>query len=253
MNTPPRIGIVPYTNTIPLEHYLPQSLPQASMIREVPSKLAQLLANGEIDIAMLSSIELLRHPEYRYIPGIGICGDGTVKSVRLFTEKTPWDVTSVALDQSSLSSIMMTRIIYKHHWNIQPEFVSFSPPIEKGLQVAEAAISIGDPTFQFSQPGIHHWDMGEVWKKFSQKPFIYALWITRPGIDPEEYAPAFHEAKQRGTNDIERLAHLCAQRFSQTPAFYYEYLTNNIYYDVGQKELEGMHSFFQLAKPFLDE
>lgn len=242
-----KIGIVPYTNTIPLDYYLPQILPKAHIIRAVPSQLGLFLSRGEIDVAILSTIELLRHPEYHFIPSIGICSHGPVGSVCLFSKTEPAQLKHVALDQSSLSSNMLLQVLMADYWQNQPEYTYFTPPVENGLNQAEAALSIGDTTFAYDGD-TPAYDLGDIWCQFSQLPFIYAAWVTREGLDVATIQEPFLEAKQRGLADREHLAAVCAERGPKDQAFYYDYLTQKIYYDVSDFEQAGMHRFFELAQ-----
>ncbi|MEW6237710.1 MAG: menaquinone biosynthesis protein [Candidatus Omnitrophota bacterium] len=245
-----RIGLIPFINTMPLDYYLPQTLPQAQFVRDVPSQLAPLLARGEIDAALLSSIELLRHPEYGYIPGMGICSENHVASVCLFAKGEPQDVKTAALDNRSLTSSILLRVLYAEYWRRQLQWISYAPPVENGLQIADAALAIGDAALEYGGEE-RRIDLGEVWKRFSGFPFVFAVWIVRPGLPPESIRAPFAEAKRLGMENRRRLAAVCAEKGVKDAAFYYNYLTQNVGYDLGPKEQQGMEFFFQKAKPFL--
>ena len=75
---------------------------------EVPSRLVEQLRTGEIDVALVSSIELFRRPEYSYIAGIGVAGRGVVSSVQLFLRKAIEEVRRVALDLGALEGETVT-------------------------------------------------------------------------------------------------------------------------------------------------
>jgi len=203
---------------MPLDFYLPQTLPQAKFVRDVPSKLAPLLARGEIDAALLSSIELLRHPDYNYIPGMGICSENRVASVCLFAKCEPEDVKTAALDSRSLTSAILLRVLFAEYWHRQPHWVSYSPPVENGLQIADAALAIGDVALEYGG-GERRIDLGEAWKNLTGLPFVYAVWITRAGLDPESIRAPFEEAKRLGMKNRERLAAVCAERGAKDAEF----------------------------------
>jgi chorismate dehydratase len=243
-----KIGIVPYTNAIPLEHYLPDFLNSESIIKDVPSRLGTLLANGEIDVALLSVIALNANPKYSYIPSWGIISSGEVRSVRLFSEKPPEELKTIALDTSSLSSVTMLRMLYQHYWKLSPKFVHFTPPIENGLKIADGAMSIGDPTMEFESSLPYQTDIGQVWQDYCQLPFVYAVWITREGISPEEIANPFDRAAEKGLANLDYLSTIPPQNSRHNSQYYYEYFTQSIQYHMGEREKQGLQFFLQKAK-----
>ena len=62
-----RIGAVSYLNTKPLVHGLQELLPEAEIIYDLPSRLADELATGKLDVALIPSIEYLQQPGYSII------------------------------------------------------------------------------------------------------------------------------------------------------------------------------------------
>ena len=65
--SPLRIGAVNYLNTKPLVYGLSARLPSAAIVFDLPSRLADQLAAGELDIALVPSIELAEHPEWTIV------------------------------------------------------------------------------------------------------------------------------------------------------------------------------------------
>ncbi|MBD3266331.1 hypothetical protein GF373_06640 [bacterium] len=248
-----KIGTVPFANVMPLDFYLPEILPEAEFVFGVPSKLGELLAAGEIDVALLSSIELYHNPDYGYIPGIGICSDGPVASVCLFTHDYPSLLHSVALDSNSLTSNTLLQILFREYWEHEPKYHTYTPPVEKGLEIADAALSIGDNTFYMKDKSYQAIDLGETWQEHTQLPFVYAPWVTRKGIDPNDIAEPFQEAKKQGMEHLKPLSIVCGQQRDLPPEFLYRYFTQNIRYDMGDLEIEGMQLFFEKAREILEE
>ena len=231
--------------------YLPDVLSNAKIVNAIPSALNKSLAAGDLDVALLSSVVLLNNPDYQYIPNIGIISDGLVRSVGLFTRKEIHQIETVALDESSLASIMMARILFTEYWNQAPRFIGFPPSCEDGLSNADAVVTIGDKTFTMYDGTARRNDLGQIWKEFTGLPFVYALWVTRPGIDPLELEPAFSEAKRRGLQNVDRIAEKCQTQFpSLHSGFFMEYLTQNLSYDLGEREIKGMELFFSKARDY---
>ena len=112
MNSPIRVGAVSYLNAKPLYHDLCAYAPEVSLSMDLPSRLADRLAEGAMDVALIPSIEYLRGVDrgYEIIPGFAIAAHGPVRSVKLFS-RVPWDrVERLALDAGSRTSQALARI-----------------------------------------------------------------------------------------------------------------------------------------------
>ena len=92
MATPIRVGAVSYLNAKPLYYGLCDIAPDVRLTMDVPSRLAEQLAAGELDVALIPSVEYLRGVGrgYEIIPGFAIAARGPVRSVKLFS-RVPWD------------------------------------------------------------------------------------------------------------------------------------------------------------------
>src|SRR6185437_4627566 len=89
MEHPIRVGAVNYLNTKPLICDLERLTSQVELSLEVPSRLADLLADGKLDVALIPVIEYFRAGRYSVVPNIAIASRGPVLSVTLFS-RVPW-------------------------------------------------------------------------------------------------------------------------------------------------------------------
>ena len=63
-----RVGAVTYLNTKPLIHELETLAPDLELILDVPSRLADELAAGRLDVALIPVIEYFRGGSYTVVP-----------------------------------------------------------------------------------------------------------------------------------------------------------------------------------------
>ena len=103
MDRPVRIGAVNYLNTKPLIYELPLLTPEAELILDVPSRLADGLRGGNLDVALIPVIEYFRAGSYSMVPNIAIASHGPVLSVTLFS-RVPWQRTGSATSISPIRS-----------------------------------------------------------------------------------------------------------------------------------------------------
>src|SRR5271165_4445093 len=165
MTTPIRIGAVSYLNAKPLYYGLCEYAPEVCLSMDVPSRLAEQLADGELDVALIPSVEYLRGASrgYEIIPGFAIAAHGPVRSVRLFS-RVPWDqVGRLSLDAGSRTSQVLARIWLDARHGVRPGRVEELPLGASALEsTADAILVIGDRAMRVPvEPFCEVVDLGE--------------------------------------------------------------------------------------------
>jgi chorismate dehydratase len=248
MDNPIRIGAVNYLNTKPLICDLDVLAPDAELILDVPSCLAELLAAGELDVALIPAIEYFRAGCYSIVPGVAIATRGPVLSVTLFS-RTPWDqIRRLALDAGSRTSAALTQILLRKRYGVYPEIMPL--PLDRGAEDvdADAVLLIGDRAMRACLPGFAHaYDLGQEWYDWTGLPFVYAVWAVRAGVDLAGVDAALIEAKQRGLARAGLIAQREAPRLGLDAGFCRRYLANILHFDLGPREQAGLHHYYMLA------
>ncbi len=118
-----RVGAVSYLNTKPLIHGLDRALPSAELTLDLPSRLATQLHAGELDVALIPSIELFRcaSDDWSIVSDACIACRGPVWSVQLLFRKPPEQVQTLALDEGSRTSAALAQILLKDRCGIRPQ------------------------------------------------------------------------------------------------------------------------------------
>jgi chorismate dehydratase len=249
-----RLGAVGYLNARPHVFGL-QDSPRFDVRFDVPSRCADLLHEGAIDLGLIPSIEYLRGPAeaphtYRIVPGVAIASRGPVASVALFTSKPIREVKSIALDTSSRTSIALVRILCARALNLRPLLLTNGPDLGEMLTRADAALLIGDNAL-FAEPsavgrGVEKIDLGELWTRMTGLPFVYAFWAGRPGALTGDDVAALGEACAEGIRNVpEIVASYCGDPRQQ--AIGARYLRDNISYGFGADERAGLELFYRYA------
>jgi chorismate dehydratase len=245
-----RIGAVEYLNARPHVYGLDRS-PRFQVRFDVPSKCADLLHDGAVDLGLIPSIEYLRGPAeaphtYRIVPGVSIASHGPVASVALFTAKAVRDVRSIALDTSSRTSVALVRVLCAREFRIRPMLYSSGPRLDDMLAVADAGLLIGDTALFIDRPSLDKIDLGEVWTRMTSLPFVYAFWAGRPDVLTNEDVAALQRARDEGVGRVAEIAAGCF-RDPRQQAIGARYLRDNIKYDLGDDERAGLELFYQYA------
>ena len=144
-----RLRAVSYLNTRPLTISL-ENNPAFELSYSVPSVCAADLEAGRVDLGLIPSIEYARSREpYYIVPDVAIVSRGEVFTVRLFWRGDLRRVKRIALDTSSRTSAALLHILLREKFHLAPEFAEAGPALGTMLEIADAALLIGDPVFQF--------------------------------------------------------------------------------------------------------
>jgi chorismate dehydratase len=244
------IGAVSYLNTLPLVHGMANGL-AADRVRlsyATPAVLADRLAAGELDVALLPVIELARIPELEIVPGLGITTDGPSRSVLLVSKQPVEQIGSVALDPDSRTSNVLCRLLLAEVWNNRPETLVGQRNLGDCLRSADAAVRIGDKAlFEPVPPQTHVYDLSEVWTRETKLPFVFAAWTARAGVVDRELYRVLHASRREGSKAIGRIAEDYRWNGTPRPEVAREYLTEQIHFRLGAAELQAMKLFFTTA------
>jgi chorismate dehydratase len=251
MDTSIRIGAVSYLNAKPLYYGLTDFAPQVRLSMEVPSRLAEQLAEGELDVALIPSVEYLRGASrgYEIIPGFAIAANGPVRSVKLFS-RVPWkQIGRLALDAGSRTSQVLARIWLDSCHGVRPARIEELPLGVSALEsTADAVLVIGDQAMRVPRESfLDVVDLGEAWHTLTGLPFVFALWVSRSGVDLGDLPEALERSRAAGLAEAGSLARIHGRRLGLDFATCYDYLTRVLSYNLGAAEIAGLTRFAEMA------
>jgi chorismate dehydratase len=244
-----RIGIVDYANVAPIVEGLGEGLAPDAVRRGVPSRVADWLATGEVDLAILPAIELARMPGVKVVPGWGIAADGACDSVLLFSSVPLRDVKTCALDASSRTSAGLVRVLLDREGARGVRWLRLAEgSLTERLERADAALLIGDPALRAAAPdGISRHDLAAEWKRHVGLPFVFAAWATRAGFDADaSLRQRLDAAAHRGLAAIPLLARREAER-TGLPEELLNHYYHQLQYAIGESHLLGLRAYLDEA------
>ncbi|MCH8829451.1 MAG: menaquinone biosynthesis protein [Planctomycetes bacterium] len=245
---PLRIGAVGYLNSKPLLEGLPVLLPAAEIVLDYPSRLAEGLSSGELDVALIPSVECFQHPEYRVISDACVAAHGPVLSVKLYSRVPVGEIRRLALDEGSLTSAVLVRVILSERHGVEPEIETLPLGRDLGESDADAVLLIGDRAMHPPEESfVETWDLGEEWRQWTGLPFVFALWVSRGDSRTEGLDEAFSQARDRGVERLAEIAEREAKQLGIDAQTAYDYLRNNLHFQLGSAERSGLNLFRELA------
>jgi chorismate dehydratase len=244
-----RVGAVAYLNSKPLVERLTAFAPNVELSLDLPSRLADQLAAGAIDVGLIPVAEYFRGDNYSFVPNVAVGSRGPVLSVTLFS-KVPWrEICSVALDEGSRTSAALTQILLRKRYGVRPEIEQLPIDASPDELDTDAVLLIGDRAMRACLPGFRYaYDLGEEWTDWTGLPMVFAVWAVRAGIELGDAATAFKRAKEYGLAHAGEIAAREAPLLGLDAGFCRRYLSNVIRYDLGPAELAGMRKFRELCE-----
>ncbi|MFT7485364.1 MAG: chorismate dehydratase [Candidatus Paceibacteria bacterium] len=243
-----RVGSVPYLVGRPLDLGLGEEQ-GIELVHDVPANLVPMLRSGEIDVAMVSSIELFRQPGYRFIPGIGVFGQGLVSSVQVFLRKPLSEVQSIAMDPASRTAACLVRVLLADRPNGAPEFIEVPMGENPRDLDADGWLRIGDEALRESLapdcPKV--FNPSKAWAQKTGLPFVFAPWIVAPDAQIEPHLAAFARARLRGASAIAELSEQAAKSWNLPLPACTRYLAEECQYELGDEMTAALYAFRDAA------
>jgi chorismate dehydratase len=251
-----RISAISYLNTAPLmwdfEHSEAGS--EFDISYTLPSACARALEAGTTDIGIIPVAAYAHVPGLLVLPGVAIASRRPVRSI-LLVSRVPIDqIRSVALDTSSMTSVVLTKILFEKWLGAGRTFALMAPDVDKMLSACDAGLLIGDPALQVDRSRYYTLDLAEEWIRHTGKPFVFAFWAVRQDAlkqapPAQDLAAIFQQSRDHGLEprSLDHISREWAARLHLTESDIRSYLTENIYYQLDAPCLEGLQLFYRYA------
>ena len=249
-----RIGIVKHLNTAPIYEKWKNTVHNENwqLIEALPSTLNKKLAEGEIDLGFVSSLEYGRHPElYKILSGLSVSASGPIGSVLLFSHVplNQLDAAPVLFSAESETSVSLAKIILEEFQGVQPIYSTgdLQGTIDEKFK---AVLAIGDDALRLAEKStyLYEFDLTDIWKHKTGLPFVFALCVVREAFcseQPETLAAIHREllrCRDEGKSDLQAICELAAPRISMAKKKCCQYLSA-IEYDLGEQKRKALETF----------
>jgi chorismate dehydratase len=215
-----------------------------SLVEDYPARIAQMLINDEVDLALIPVAAIPRLPEAYIVSDYCIGAEGPVASVCIFSEVPMEKITDIYLDYQSRTSVNLARILLREYWKKEVHFIDASgEDYRQKIKGTTAGVVIGDRALEQRLHSTYIYDLAEEWGAFTGLPFVFAAWVANKPL-PEDFEKAFNEANAQGLMHVEEV--IAEQNF--TVYDLRTYYLQNISYQLTDPKREGLALFLEKLK-----
>lgn len=239
-----RLGLVQHLNAHPLTFGFRQQK-ELQLFDDTPARLFEMLSSGELDAALISSVECLRNPNFGYCKTVGVCCNGALRSILYFKSKEQdWTIPAqkIYTDNGSRSSVALLQVLFANKFGRLPSVLPENPEKIADRVVSEGTaggLLIGDAALRFSMredlDQFRVKDLGEWWLQQESLPFVFALWAYPKSAPLED--SYFEESLATGLKNLDGIA-----ARSDFP-FALEYISQLLHYRLGPGEWAALERF----------
>ncbi|HEV7992772.1 MAG TPA: menaquinone biosynthesis protein [Gemmatimonadaceae bacterium] len=257
-----RVGRIPYINCYPVYGAIDRGVVRldAELVDGIPSALNRRMAEGSLDISVISAVEYARDAaRYLLLPDLAISCDGPVRSVMLFSRVPAAALGGrrVLVTRSSMTSVVLLELLFEHVWGARPVFIpadaeiadltrAEQPEHDARLIIGDAALLLSSGASELAHSYPYAYDLGQEWKDWTGLPFVFAVWVALRSA-PVEQALALHaqliRSRDWGLAHLGELAEQASSATGVSSGAALQYLSG-LDYGLRYEHLAGLTTFF---------
>jgi chorismate dehydratase len=256
-----KVGKIGFLNVLPIYYPLESGIIKHpfAIVSNTPARLNELMAKGDLDLSVVSSIEYARNPErYSILPDLSISCCGAVRSVLLFSRVpvSGLDGKTITVTNHSATSAFLLRILFSEHLGIKADLRSGSLEAASSSGILPLAfLAIGDEALRLRARGVyaHRLDLGEAWQSWTGLPFVFALWVMQKKSAEKwngslgNIIKILVSAKNWGRTHLDHVCAVAAEKgvlgADELKGYY-----KGLGFDLGEREQEGLRLFYRFLR-----
>lgn len=261
-----RVGRIRYLNCAPVYGAVDRGVVSldADLVTGIPSELNRGMAEGRIDISVVSAVAYARDAaKYFLLPDLAISCNGEVRSVMLFSTRPAQELDGqqVLVTRSSMTSVALLDLLFQQVWKAAPIFVpgdAEADDLRRDQAPVAARLVIGDAALMLRHKDHpvaaahgrdypYVYDLGAEWKHWTGLPFVFAVWVARRDVrvrDALQVHVALMESRDWGLAHLPLISSDASAACQLPPNVIHEYLAG-LDYGLGLEYLEGLSEFLR--------
>lgn len=247
-----RIGATSYLSARPLIFGLtrePRS--DVHLIYAQPGALSDALERGDVDAALIPSIEFLRGVGQEFIRSAALVATGKSGSLLLVTDRAIDEVERIAVDENCRTPLAALRIVLDQKFGILPDMCVHKTSPVGWRDGYDAVLLTGDAglerTYHPAQGGDTCYDLGELWYELHACPLVISVWAFNDESLRQPLDDILGASRDFGVKNMSLLADGLSKTTAFDNAFLRRYFTTGWSYSFGAAEEQGLKALEQHA------
>lgn len=222
-----KIGFTSYINAYPFIAAWKKGVInfEADIVLDVPTNLNRRLKNGELDIALISSVEYLQN-DYMFLAPYGIGSKGPILSVNFYIHEDLdiHDGLLCGITEESATSVKLLEVIAAKIWKKKLNFT----PLDKSNK---AFLLIGNQALEKQKiEGFKTIDLSELWYKETGCGFVFALFAARKGTkNTKIFCEKLESSLDWSKTHFDQILDMAMETSKHDPTFLKKYYDGHIY------------------------
>ncbi|MCB1056882.1 MAG: hypothetical protein KDD11_15385 [Acidobacteria bacterium] len=210
------------------------------------SVIAQLLDRGSLDVGLVSPLDLQRFEGLSVLRDLCAAAHGPTGILRLFSTRPASEVRRVAVEHHARTSALLLRIYFLERFGVEVEVEPKRPVLGRMLVDHDAALLTGDVALQAkADPGVEAIDLAEEWRLLTDRPWVFALWAVRDGVELPDLPFYFKSSLRYGLSLMGSLVRESAADLGLEVAEVERSLDGPMGYFLRDAEMAGIDEFFR--------
>jgi len=259
-----RIGATSYLSSRPLVYGLTcHPDPDVEFVYDHPEQLSARLERGDLDVALVPSIEYLRGAGAHRLDGPALVARGQTDSIVLLSQEDPAKIRRIAVDERNRTPIAALRILLDKLFAIMPDICVHKATPHGWRDDFDAVLLTGDVGLEHccsgTDPQDTCLDLGELWDTVFSVPLVVSLWAYNDPHIGGRIGSLLASSRDHSMENLSMLSNGLAKTSSFDSELLHRYFTSGWAYDLddeselGLKVLEEQALLYQLIRrPRLD-
>jgi chorismate dehydratase len=243
-----RLGVFPYLVARPLIYGL-DGVEYLDLLRVPPSRLKRLLAGGDVDVALMPTVDLPSFGRRLTVLTAGcLAGSGPTLMAKIYSQTRPEEISVLWADSNSHSFTVLVQAIWLSLYHRRISVVPFDSSAGRAPSDAQAVLLIGDRVVTDPPLGFErHFDPVAMWHEMTGLPFVAKVWATTRERYIDELYEMLVSARQRGQENLAAIAGDYGPAYGWPSDLAVRCLTREVQYAFTDAHREGMEEFLDLA------
>ena len=220
--------------------------PRHRVVFAPAADLAAALAADELDVALISSIDYFRRPGLVLLPDLSVSAQGAAGCGLLVARTGMGKLRRVGIDPREPALAALAAVILHKNFNLRPTWVAISPKDAARDNAIDAWVAPAEMGLPAPPEGLQVFDLGDLWWRLAQLPFVYAVWAAGAGARLDGLDKDLLAAKREGLRRAAEIAEVDGRRLGVDQYACGKSILH-FRYDLSHVERGGLEAFYRYA------